>query len=194
MITLILDTPIKKGEVEISELTFKSPKTGDLLAVDDQKPGSVAADLALVSRLTGVATILLKEMEPEDWARVRVELKLVYSRFMGTGRATMAAVLALDLDEGSFAELVRAYATSLEVDYREFLLALVDAEDTAPVPTTATGPTVAELNAELWEMVADVLAVFPGLNLPYLLTLGWDELLAWRDRALARYKLARGIT
>lgn len=79
--TIQLSTPVRKGEREITALTFAEPKVKHLLAADKHPIESHAGDLAMVSALTSEPESLLKEIGPRDWARIRRSLKAVMRDF-----------------------------------------------------------------------------------------------------------------
>ena len=79
----VLRVPIRKGEVEFTELTLRPPKLKDLLRTDGHAPGSVAYALALLSSLSGVPETVLQELVPEDTADVFVALARTNMRYTG---------------------------------------------------------------------------------------------------------------
>ena len=79
----VLRVPLKKGEVEVRELTLKPPVLRDILWTDGHDPNSVAYARALLSALSGVPEIVLDEMAPEDWADVRLIIAQTNMRFLG---------------------------------------------------------------------------------------------------------------
>ena len=89
----ILRVPIRKGEVEYSELTLRPPLLKDILRTDGHAPDSVGYARALLSSLSGVPEAVLDNLVPEDWADICVALSLTNMRFMG-------AVNLLDKKEG----------------------------------------------------------------------------------------------
>jgi hypothetical protein len=127
--TIPLSKPIKKGEGQVTELVFKEPKIGHLMATDDHKPNSLAGDLALLSQLTGVPELILRQIDPEDWPAIRLELRTVYARFMNSSRAVTAALMALELDEDDLGELVAAWAGANGRPLAELLWAMLEREE-----------------------------------------------------------------
>lgn len=81
--THVLRIPLRKGEVEIRELTLQPPVLKDILRTDGHNPESVAYAMALLSSLTGVPESVLGRIVPEDWADLRVLLAKTNLRFMG---------------------------------------------------------------------------------------------------------------
>jgi len=138
--TIPLSKPLKRGEGQVTELVFKDPKIGHLMATDDHKPNSLAGDMALLSQLTGVPELILRQIEPEDWPSIRIELRTVYARFMNSARAVTAALMALDLDEDDLGELLVAWAGVHGRPVADLLWALLEKED-AKVPQEETAAT-----------------------------------------------------
>jgi hypothetical protein len=78
-----LRVPIRKGEVEVNELTLKPPVLRDILRTDGHAPDSVGYARALLSSLSGLPEALLDQLVPEDWADLRLVLARTNMRFMG---------------------------------------------------------------------------------------------------------------
>jgi len=78
-----LRVPIKKGEVEYTEITLKAPVLRDIIRTDGYAPESVGYARALLSSLSGLPETLLDQLVPEDWADLRVILTRTNMRFMG---------------------------------------------------------------------------------------------------------------
>ena len=78
-----LRVPLKKGEVEVYELTLKPPELGDMVRADGHAPESLAYARALLSALSGVPEIVLNKIVPEDWADIRLILTMQNARFTG---------------------------------------------------------------------------------------------------------------
>jgi hypothetical protein len=78
-----LRIPIRRGEVEFSELTLRPPMLRDILRTDGHAPASVAYGMALLSSLSGVPEAVLEKIVPEDWADIRLVLALTNMRFTG---------------------------------------------------------------------------------------------------------------
>jgi hypothetical protein len=83
MKTIELSTPTSKGERTITSLSFQNPKVRHFLSIDGHKPDSVAADVALAAALTGESELIIGEIEPADWLKVRSHLATVYAAFFG---------------------------------------------------------------------------------------------------------------
>ena len=79
--TIQLSMPVRKGEREVTALTFVEPKVRHLLAADKHPIESHAGDVAMVSALTSEPESLLMEIGPRDWARIRRSLKAVMRDF-----------------------------------------------------------------------------------------------------------------
>ena len=82
-VTVKLRVPIKKGEVEVKDITLKPPLLRDILRTDGHDPDSVGYALALLSSLSGLPEVLLDQLVPEDWADIRLILAQTNMRFMG---------------------------------------------------------------------------------------------------------------
>jgi hypothetical protein len=78
-----LRVPIRKGEVEYSEITLKPPVLRDIIRTDGYAPESVGYARALLSSLSGLPEALLDQLVPEDWADLRLILARTNMRFMG---------------------------------------------------------------------------------------------------------------
>jgi hypothetical protein len=78
-----LRVPIRKGEVEYTELKLRSPVLGDLLMTDGHTTESVGYALALLSSLSGAPVAVLKKIVPEDYADLRLILALTNMRYFG---------------------------------------------------------------------------------------------------------------
>ncbi len=81
-VVIKLDYPITKGEVTIDELKFTGrPKARHMLAGDGHEKGSWAYEIAIMSALTGVPEILLKELDHEDFIRADVAMGQRFNAF-----------------------------------------------------------------------------------------------------------------
>jgi hypothetical protein len=78
-----LRVPLRKGEVEVKELTLRPPVLRDILRTDGHDPAGVGYARALLSSLSGVPEAVLDNMVPEDWADIRLVLARTNMRFMG---------------------------------------------------------------------------------------------------------------
>lgn len=85
-----------KGERTISELVFQKPKIKHFLALDAYPQGSLAGDIALTSALTGEPEILIGELDPEDWPKVRAYLSILADIFFGVPKAASERALRED--------------------------------------------------------------------------------------------------
>lgn len=94
METIKLSGPVSKGERTITELTFADPKVRHLLSLDGHNPDDYAAVVALASALTGEPELLIGELPPEDWRKVRAKTMSVYYDFLGIDFAALAAEAA----------------------------------------------------------------------------------------------------
>jgi len=79
----VLRVPIRKGEVEFTELTLRPPVLKDIIRTDGHNPESVAYARALLSSLSGVPESVLDQLVPEDWADIRVALTRTNMRYTG---------------------------------------------------------------------------------------------------------------
>ena len=79
--TIQLYVPLEMGERRVTKLSLKPPVFGDLLRTDKHPAGSHAADLALLSALSGEPEEILKKLVPEDTAVCRIALSRAYQRF-----------------------------------------------------------------------------------------------------------------
>ncbi len=78
-----LKMPATAGERTIEELKFHRPKTRDFLRTDGHNANSVAADVALVSALSGEPEAIVSAIDIDDWAVIRVELQKIWLQFFG---------------------------------------------------------------------------------------------------------------
>jgi len=131
MTTIHLQSPLKKGEVTIEELTFKEMNVGHLLAVDGLDMNTAAATIALASALTGAPALMFRGMGPDDWVQVRTEVRMAFNRFAGVSKQGIVASLAVELSPEDFAELIKAYAADRGLD----LAVWMDAQGEAPGET-----------------------------------------------------------
>lgn len=83
--------PTRKGEREITSLTFAVPKVRHILATDRYPKDSVALEVALAASLTGEPEALLGELEAEDWVKVHTHVAQVYAAFVGVDVGAWAA-------------------------------------------------------------------------------------------------------
>ena len=81
--TFKLRVPVRKGEVEYTEITLKPPVLRDIVRTDGHAPESVGYARALLSSLSGLPEALLDQIVPEDWADLRLILARTNMRFMG---------------------------------------------------------------------------------------------------------------
>ena len=78
-----LKTPVTVGERTVTELRFRRPKVRDFLRTDGRELDTVGADQALCSSLSGEPEIIIQEIDVDDWAVLRVELRKIWFRFFG---------------------------------------------------------------------------------------------------------------
>jgi len=81
MHTIQLQVPARKGEREITQLTFADLKIKHMLVLDKHPPNSLAGDVALVSALTGESELIIGEIAPEDWPKISAYLSTLSKRF-----------------------------------------------------------------------------------------------------------------
>lgn len=78
-----LQFPATLGERTIESITLKRPQTGDFLRTNGHDIDSIGADIALVSALSGEPEELIKKIDIDDWALIRVELKKIWFAYFG---------------------------------------------------------------------------------------------------------------
>ena len=83
MKTIYLKYPVVLGERTVSELTLAQPKLKHFMRTDGHAAEDIAADVALLSGLTGESESLLQEIDPRDWANIRYDLQKIYAVFFG---------------------------------------------------------------------------------------------------------------
>lgn len=89
--TIHLERKATLGERSIDHLDIAEPETGDFLRTDGHDISDVGADVALLSALTGEPEDLIKKINIDDWAVIRVELKGIWLRYFGINPAETAA-------------------------------------------------------------------------------------------------------
>lgn len=86
--TIRLKTPVTLGERTIEELNIARPKTRDLLRLDAHTGGQWAAEIALLSSLTGEPEELLYEIDCEDYPLIHTQMQMLWlSYFVEPGAA-----------------------------------------------------------------------------------------------------------
>lgn len=78
-----LKRPVTVGERTIKDLKFHRPKVRDFLNTDGHDISSVGADQALCSALSGEPETIIRAIDIDDWAVIRLELQKVWYRFFG---------------------------------------------------------------------------------------------------------------
>jgi hypothetical protein len=79
-----LKHPVTVGEYTCSELRLKRPKTKDFIAVGTNPLGTVAADAALLSSITGEPEIVIERLDIDDLAKLRYECSRVWAAYFDT--------------------------------------------------------------------------------------------------------------
>lgn len=120
-----LTKPVTVGSRTIEKLTFADPKVRHILAADGFDPSSRACVVALAASLANEPEQIIKELEPEDWVKVHLEVKQIYSLFVGAGRVDIIKGIAVELSPEEFRDLIEAYAKVYELKPQQLL----------PVPT-----------------------------------------------------------
>ncbi len=79
---LKLKKPVKVGDVTTSQLEFTdTPRAKHLIAMDTYRDGSVEQLIALIASLSNTTTVIVRELEPEDYAEARHHANAAYARF-----------------------------------------------------------------------------------------------------------------
>ncbi|GMO48524.1 MAG: hypothetical protein Pg6C_11080 [Treponemataceae bacterium] len=79
-----LKHPVTVGEHTCTELRLKRPKTKDFIAVGTNPLGTVAADVALLSSITGEPEIVIEQIDIDDFAKLRYECSRVWAAYFDT--------------------------------------------------------------------------------------------------------------
>ncbi len=78
-----LKYPVTVGERTVTEIKTHRPKVKDFMAADKYEGDSVSADQALLSSLSGEPEIIIQNIDVEDWALLRVEIRKIWLEFFG---------------------------------------------------------------------------------------------------------------
>lgn len=83
MVSYSLRTPVEHGGKTFKELSFRKPKTGDLMVLDNFK-GEMSKTIALLATISDVPLPAFKEVEMEDLNAI-IEAT---AGLLGNGQAT----------------------------------------------------------------------------------------------------------
>jgi hypothetical protein len=73
-----LKRPVTVGEYTCTELKFRRPRTKDFIAVGSNPLGTVAADAALLSSVTGEPEAVIGHLDVDDLAKLRYESSRIW--------------------------------------------------------------------------------------------------------------------
>jgi hypothetical protein len=79
--TIQLKHPFKSGELEVTKITIQRPKTKDFIAVGTNPTESAAADVALLSSLSGLPETVIAQIDIDDWSVLRFEIARVWASY-----------------------------------------------------------------------------------------------------------------
>jgi len=79
--TIKLKHPFKVGELSVNEITIQRPKTKDFIAVGVTPLGSVAADAALLSSLSGLPESVIAQIDIDDLSVLRYDIARVWDSY-----------------------------------------------------------------------------------------------------------------
>ena len=80
---IVLKHPVTVGERTVTELTLQDPKVRHLKRTDGHELNSIAADVALLSALSGEPELVIDQIDLKDWAVLRIHLQRIYFVFFG---------------------------------------------------------------------------------------------------------------
>jgi hypothetical protein len=76
-----LKYPVTVGEHTCTELRLQRPKTKDFIAIGTHLVGTVAAETALLSSITGEPEIVISQLDIDDWAKLRYEIARIWEAY-----------------------------------------------------------------------------------------------------------------
>jgi len=79
--TIKLKHPFKVGELNVDAITIQRPKTKDFIAVGVIPLGSVAADAALLSSLSGLPESVIAQIDIDDLSVLRYDIARVWDSY-----------------------------------------------------------------------------------------------------------------
>ncbi|MDR0322359.1 MAG: phage tail assembly protein [Treponema sp.] len=80
----VLKHPFKVGELEVTEVIIQRPKTKDFIAVGMNPAGSVAADAALLSSITGLPGTVIDQIDIDDLSVIQYEVSRIWDCYFST--------------------------------------------------------------------------------------------------------------
>ncbi|MDR1031027.1 MAG: phage tail assembly protein [Treponema sp.] len=84
--TMILKHPVKVGELTVTEISLKRPKTKDFIALGTLPYDCAEADARLLASVSGLPESVIAQLDIEDWARLRIDLARIWESYF-TGKA-----------------------------------------------------------------------------------------------------------
>lgn len=80
LVKITLNTPIKRGETDITDITLREPKAGELRKLDvfDLLRMNVSAHRILIPRICELTANEFDELPPSDLVKIQTEINLFF--------------------------------------------------------------------------------------------------------------------